>query len=72
VLELSAAPAGLEAAPEIHYLMALEGAVRLWWRGASEVLPTLACAALEGGGEAVVEPLAGPARLLSVAIGPAR
>jgi environmental stress-induced protein Ves len=72
VLDLNAGPAGIEAAAAAHYLLVLEGAVRLWWQGRSEVLPPLACAALTGGGEAAVEPLAGPARLLSVAIGPAR
>lgn len=70
VVELSAGPAGLALARPLHWLLALAGEVRLWWGGRSEVLPPLACAELTGGGEVAVEPVAGPARLLSVAIGP--
>jgi len=72
VLQLAAGPATLRAAPLAHYLLVLDGLVRVRGPGGEALLEPLACAVLGGGeDDATIEPVEGAATVASIGITPA-
>jgi environmental stress-induced protein Ves len=72
ILKLAAGLATIRAAPLAHYLLALDGLVRVRGQGGEALLEPVTCAVLEGGSEVVtIEPTGGPATVASIGIAPA-